>query len=348
MAATKESSSARCGDLTLAVVLLILYFGMNVVFNVFNKWLFSGPLPAPVFVTMTHQIFCLLGAMAACAFAPPTWYKRTPLEGGAMWTKLMLIPFGFCLNIGLNNISLLFCTLALNQLIRSFCPVTIAMASYLIEGRKYSMGKTATLGLLVLGICLGVSASPDFQMMGFLICAGSVIGSTIQIVLTGYFMGGQKVTLHVFDIFLYTAIPCILFLMPLAYMVNDHVKIVDAVKNEGAAKITGLIVAGGSMAFSYNIITICLIKYTSSVYYAVAGGFKVCLVIGMSFMFFDQKITLLSFIGIVISCLAFVGNSYLTFREKAAKKQIPVAKTLEDEENEGLISGQQKSVAETA
>eukprot|EP00469_Lotharella_globosa_P015264 CAMPEP_0167829168 /NCGR_PEP_ID=MMETSP0112_2-20121227/11971_1 /TAXON_ID=91324 /ORGANISM="Lotharella globosa, Strain CCCM811" /LENGTH=489 /DNA_ID=CAMNT_0007732755 /DNA_START=53 /DNA_END=1522 /DNA_ORIENTATION=- len=457
----------------IAGVLLILYFGMNLLFNIYNKWLFSGPLPAPVFVTATHQAFCFLGALMAAAFAPESWYKRTPLEGsamwsklmiipfgfclniglnnisllfctlalnqlirsfspvavaiasyfiegrtysypkqatlgllgvrvgasfdevrgdsnrdrreradklvkgkgteqqrnvvetnveaeaewddhelaphrtsfewGAMWSKLMIIPFGFCLNIGLNNISLLFCTLALNQLIRSFSPVAVAIASYFIEGRTYSYPKQATLGLLVLGICLGVSSSPDFEMLGFLICAASVVGSTLQVVLTGYFMGGQKVTLHVFDILLYTAIPCILFLVPLAYATGDFPKTLAAIEDHGVGRFTGLVIAGGAMAFSYNIITILLIKYTSSVYYAVAGGFKVCLVIGSSFIFFDQQLSMLSLVGIIISCFAFVGNSYLTFKEKQQAKDKVKAKEV-SEDQEGLITGKPKVV----
>eukprot|EP00466_Bigelowiella_natans_P012283 jgi/Bigna1/68966/fgenesh1_pg.7_\ len=342
-----EATSDKNGsNIIIAVALLVLYFGMNLVFNIYNKWLFNGPLPAPVFVTATHQVFCFAGALLAACCAPDSWYKRTPLEGSAMITKLMIIPFGFCMNIGLNNISLLFCTLALNQLIRSFAPVTVAIASYFIEGKSYSFPKQATLAFLVLGIVLGVSSSPDFEFLGFIICTASVVGSTLQVVLTGYFMGGQKVTLHVFDILLYTAIPCIAFLIPMAYLVGDHIKLIEAFEAHGPAQFFGLVFAGGLMAFSYNIITICLIKFTSSVYYAVAGGFKVCLVIGMSFVFFDQKISTLSFIGIIISCMAFVGNSYLTFREKQQKKEQVQRKSLE-EENEGLLSGKQKVVQES-
>ena len=316
--------------------LLLAYFGMNVVFNIYNKWLFSGPLPAPVLVTITHQTFCFLGALSAATCAPKWFYRRTPLEGTVVWIKLMIIPFGFVLNIGLNNISLVFCTLALNQLIRSFAPVLVAIASYFIEGKAYSYPKQGTLGLLVFGICLGVSASPDFELIGFAICSASVIGATLQIVLTGYFVGGQKVTLHVLDIFLYTAIPCIILLLPLAFASRDHIHTLEALEKHGAAKLALLLVAGGTIAFCYNVITILLIKLTSSVYYAVAGGFKVCLVIGFSFVVFDQKITRMSLIGILVACIAFIANSYLTFTER--EQDAP-------EESRGLLTGKSKQVA---
>ena len=52
---TQEKSGMS--NVLIAVILLVLYFGLNLVFNIYNKWLFSGPLPAPVFVTATHQVF---------------------------------------------------------------------------------------------------------------------------------------------------------------------------------------------------------------------------------------------------------------------------------------------------
>mmetsp|Transcript_34709 Transcript_34709/g.67178 ORF Transcript_34709/g.67178 Transcript_34709/m.67178 type:complete len:348 (-) Transcript_34709:188-1231(-) len=339
MASGTEDASTHASPHNIAVagLLLTLYFGMNVVFNIYNKWLFSGPLPTPVLVTMTHQAFCFLGASSAVACSPEWLYKRTELEGTVVWIKLMIIPFGFVLNIGLNNISLLFCTLALNQLIRSFAPVAVAIASYFIEGKSYSYPKQLTLGILVLGILLGVSASPDFELVGFLLCAASVVGATFQIVLTGYFVGGQKVTLHVFDIFLYTALPSIILLLPLAYTSGDHVEMYKAWEKLGTATIAVLLLSGGFIAFFYNIITILLIKFTSSVYYSVAGGFKVCLVIGFSFIVFDQKITRLSLLGIILACVAFAANSYLTFTEKQKDAE-------EQESLRGLLTGKSKDV----
>jgi len=83
--AKKESGG---NNVLIAVVLLLLYFGMNLAFNIYNKWLFNGPLPAPVFVTATHQVFCFIGALSAALFAPDSWYKRTPLEGSGNFQRL--------------------------------------------------------------------------------------------------------------------------------------------------------------------------------------------------------------------------------------------------------------------
>ena len=140
----------RSTSTLLSVALLLSFFVMNTVFNVFNKWLFSGPIRAPLFITATHQLACFMLAASTACVAP--WaYSRTPLKSAAMVRKLAIIPFGFCVNIGLNNISLLYVTLALNQLVRSFAPVCVAIASYIFEDKVYSARYYATLVALTAG-----------------------------------------------------------------------------------------------------------------------------------------------------------------------------------------------------
>jgi hypothetical protein len=197
----------------------------------------------------------------------------------------------------------------------------VAVASYFFEEKAYSKPYYATLALLTLGITLGVSASPDFHMLGFLICLSSVLGCTAQIVITGYFMGGQSVTLHVFDILFYSALPSVVLLTPVFVALGEPHVVANAIATLGLAKFLGLVAAGGAMACGYNILIIVFIKYTSSVYVAIAGGFKVCLIIGISFVIFDQKMTTLSLVGIIIACIAFMANSYIQFQNKQTAKQ---------------------------
>lgn len=252
----------------------------------------------------------------------PWFYKRTQITSSSTLTKLMLIPFGFCVNVGLNNISLMYATLALNQLIRSFAPVTTALASYFMEGKKYTMIHTFLLFSLSFGIALGVSASPDYNFLGVLICLSSVFGTTTQFVLTSYFMGGQNVKLHPLDVLLYTSLPSVVLLIPMAIAVGDFEHIIEAFNTHGHYKFAVLIAFGGCLAFTYNLTVILLIKYTSAVYITVAGSFKVVLIIALSFAFFNQRMTMLSGIGVSIACLAFVGNSYIQFNKKKTTSEV--------------------------
>jgi len=241
-----------------------------------------------------------------------------------MWSKILLIPMAFVMNIGMNNLSLKFTTLALNQLIRSFSPVAIAITSFAIEGKRQSVPKAITLGVLVLGVLMGVAASPDFEMIGFLICGGSVIGQATGIVMTAFVMGGTKVKLHVFDVLLYATLPSLLVLLPWSYAMGEFEILEQAIEREGAGKILGLITAGGCLAASYNLLCTIFIRMTSSVYYGVTGGFRCALAIALSYQFFPQKATATSIAGICVAMSAFATNSVFTMREKLAAQNLAI------------------------
>ena len=327
----------------IVVTLLIICCAESVAFSIFNKWLFSGPLRTPIFVTGTHQVMCFLGALIVWLLAPASFYTRTKVTSGAVWTKIMLIPVGFIMNIGLNNLSLKFTTLALNQLIRSFSPVSIAITSYLIEGKTQSWQKTASLCMLVGGVVMGVMTSPDFEMLGFLICGGSVLGQSLGIVMTAFVMGDAKVRLAVFDVLLYATLPATIVLFPWAFGMGEFAVLEKSIQKEGFGVIMGLILAGGCLSFTYNLFCTVFIKLTSSVYYGVTGGFRCALAIVLSYMIFPQKASTLSIIGICIAMASFIANSYFTMREKLDEQKRKTESIEVDQEKEGLLNGNDRS-----
>mmetsp|Transcript_22023 Transcript_22023/g.39062 ORF Transcript_22023/g.39062 Transcript_22023/m.39062 type:complete len:360 (+) Transcript_22023:52-1131(+) len=339
---SKDSGSGIYYAITV-VTLLIICCAESVAFSVYNKWIFSGPLKTPIFATATHQLTCFLGAAVVWGTAPKSFYTRTKIDSGAVWTKIMIIPIAFVMNIGMNNLSLQFTTLALNQLIRSFSPVAIAITSFLIEGKVQSLPKALSLAALVCGVVMGVMTSPDFEIVGFLICGASVLGQAMGIVMTAFVMGGATVKLHVFDVLLYSTLPSLVVLLPWSYALGEFEILKEAFAAD-AGYTLGLIVAGGCLAFTYNLFCTIFIKMTSSVYYGVTGGFRCALAIVISFFLFPQKITTLGIAGICIAMIAFVFNSYFTMKEKIdaqnAKHATEDVNAAKDVEKEGLLSGQ--------
>jgi len=246
------------------------------------------------------------------------------------------------MNIGMNNLSLQFTTLALNQLIRSFSPVAIGVTAYLIEGRTQSLPKLLTLSALVGGVVMGVATSPDFDFLGFLICGGSVLGQALGIVMTALMMGDASVRLHVFDVLLYATLPSIVVLLPWSYGMGEFAVIGQSIEREGFGVIAGLIIAGGTFAFTYNLFTTIFIKMTSSVYYGVTGGLRCALAILTSFFIFPQKASPLSIAGIIIAMIAFSGNSYFTMKEQLAEKaKLSVVDVERATEKERLLDGEE-------
>mmetsp|Transcript_22354 Transcript_22354/g.35915 ORF Transcript_22354/g.35915 Transcript_22354/m.35915 type:complete len:363 (-) Transcript_22354:109-1197(-) len=323
--------------------LLVMCCGMSVGFSVYNKYLFSGPIPAPILVTSTHRMFAFVGAFMIWMLASPSFYTRMKIEENPQMLKqILLIPVGFIMNIGMNNLSLQYTTLALNQLIRAFSPVSIAITSFFIEGKVQSVAKGASLSVLVAGVFLGVFSSPDFEIVGVLICAASLAGQSLSIVMTAYVMGGTRVKLAPWDVLLYATLPTLLVLLPWAYSLGEFDVMTQAIELHGIERIVGLIIAGGCLAFSYNVACVVFIRLTSSVYYGVTGGFRSALAIVISFFLFPQRITMLGIVGTVLAMAAFTANSYFTMKEKLAEKNdVPKPseqrKLLDEEEDEEAI-----------
>eukprot|EP00471_Norrisiella_sphaerica_P004241 CAMPEP_0184487400 /NCGR_PEP_ID=MMETSP0113_2-20130426/10001_1 /TAXON_ID=91329 /ORGANISM="Norrisiella sphaerica, Strain BC52" /LENGTH=268 /DNA_ID=CAMNT_0026869703 /DNA_START=402 /DNA_END=1208 /DNA_ORIENTATION=+ len=250
----------------------------------------------------------------------------------------MIIPFAFVMNIGMNNLSLKYTTLALNQLIRSFSPVAIALTSYLIEGKVQSVPKAISLSLLVSGVVMGVWGSPDFTLVGFLICAASLFGQSLGIVMTAFMMGGASVKLHVFDVLLYSTLPSTFVLLPWSYAMGEFEVLEKTVAADGLSFFMGLIFAGGALAFTYNLFCTVFVKMTSSVYYGVTGGFRCSIAILVSFFVFPQKVTTIGICGIVIAMASFIANSYFTLKEQIAAKKAAAKYSIVDTEKQALLS----------
>eukprot|EP00434_Breviolum_minutum_P021320 symbB.v1.2.018811.t1/scaffold1452.1/size117917/10 len=73
----------------------------------------------------------------------------------------------FCLNVGLNSLSLVRISITLNQTVRAFLPVGVLLLGTCIERRAYPSHSYFTTIFLVIGIALTCWGSPDFDMLGF-------------------------------------------------------------------------------------------------------------------------------------------------------------------------------------
>eukprot|EP00467_Chlorarachnion_reptans_P019480 CAMPEP_0114522452 /NCGR_PEP_ID=MMETSP0109-20121206/20747_1 /TAXON_ID=29199 /ORGANISM="Chlorarachnion reptans, Strain CCCM449" /LENGTH=365 /DNA_ID=CAMNT_0001703665 /DNA_START=143 /DNA_END=1240 /DNA_ORIENTATION=- len=294
-------------------VLLFLFFGVNIIINVFNKWEFNGPLRCPMYVTITHQVICFI-----CCLSLSPWIHIAKVEGTKSRMQLFLIPVFFVGNIAMNNLSLLYTTLALNQLIRAFCPVVVAVLAFFIEDKKPTILSSTSILCLVLGVTLSVTTSPDLEFLGTIICFGSVLGNALQTVLISVL---KIVRLDPISIIYHTSLMNSLLMVPMFFALGEHHQLVQHVEEQGLMEIMGLTVAGGAIAFAYNVILLSFIQNTSSVYSSVAGSFKTVLILWISFMFFNQSLNMLSLIGILIACVAFVCNSVIMIYEKRRERQ---------------------------
>uniref|UniRef100_A0A7S3Z9D2 Sugar phosphate transporter domain-containing protein n=1 Tax=Lotharella globosa TaxID=91324 RepID=A0A7S3Z9D2_9EUKA len=342
----KRGSIKNVGGVAM---LQLATFLMAVVFPMYNKYLFSGPLDTPMLATAAHRVSSFLGAVFIWMLSPASFYTRTKITRTSMWLKIMLIPLGFVINIGMSNLSLSFTTLALNQLVRSLSPVVIAVTSFLVENKMQSNGKFFTLCFLMIGVLLGVSASDDFDPLGITVCMISVIGQSISVVMTAYVMtslvreDGSRIKLGIIDVLLYASLPTLALLLPGAYFRGEFEVCRESIRTLGFLRVAGYLSIGGVMAFIYSLCWMSLVRQTSSTFLGITTGCSCAFSIALSFHFFPQHAGLLSVAGIVMTIAAYFVNSVLTLREKyleAANDQNDME--VDEEEVEELLGKKQR------
>ena len=89
------------------------------------------------------------------------------------------------LNIGLNNWSLVFISLSINQLLRSIVPLPTAALSTVFENKRFGWQVWASMGVVCVGAMLASYGSGNASVIGILVCLGSVFSGAAWTVVSG-------------------------------------------------------------------------------------------------------------------------------------------------------------------
>lgn len=305
------------------VLLVLAFFTLNVVFNYFNKFLFStkekngAGFQVPILATMSHAS---AGFLAAMVFTfVPSVYVRKPIEGAKMTMTIVGISIFFAGSIGLNNSSLQFLPLSMQQTIRSSGPAVVAVCSYFLEDKVFSYKQIASLVLLVGGVSLAVFGDQSgTEAIGVVLCFGSVLGSALQYVFVSITMNPEN-RLASFDVLLYTAVPTLVVMTPAMLLNDEPAKLGAFVDENGANLALAYFLAGMTLAVCYNLVVFAFIRAMNVTYVSVCGVFKVVLLITFSVIVLGDEIAAINALGLVLAMVAFALNSYFEFQRRMAK-----------------------------
>ena len=89
------------------------------------------------------------------------------------------------LNIGLNNWSLVFISLSINQLLRSIVPLPTAALATIFENKRFNWQVWASMGVVCVGAMLASYGSGNASFLGILVCLGSVFSGAAWTVVSG-------------------------------------------------------------------------------------------------------------------------------------------------------------------
>uniref|UniRef100_A0A7S0CR38 Sugar phosphate transporter domain-containing protein n=1 Tax=Amorphochlora amoebiformis TaxID=1561963 RepID=A0A7S0CR38_9EUKA len=307
---TPESPRGGKASTSAVVVLIIVFLCSDSAITILLKWLMDGPLRTPALMTVVSQALSFIMGLVATGCLPSSIYKAPEFAFDAQdWFAVVVLSLGYCMNVGCRNIAFIYFSLALVQLIRGLIPLIVWVLSSYFLHRRLNKWQLMSLFILVCGICLGAGGSADFSIgPGFALALCSATGSAIMIVSSG-FLVLRRPSVNVLDIVILQAPIPMVIMSIVGYFIGDFQRLEESINLEGLSFVVGIFVLVGTMAFFFNVIVYLIIKWTSSIYYSVAGGFRYCLIMALSYVFFNQSSNVLEICGIVIACIGFLSNS---------------------------------------
>ena len=313
MAAAATSKAPSTLRLSLAI---LAYLSLNLGLNLFNKIVFKRyHFNFPCIIMFTHQLllYTVLRSLTLCGVIErPTQKTHERITG-----PVILVGMLFGANIIANNASLIFVSLSLNQCLKASSPVLMIFVAYLVEGKKTTPSAAAAALLTCIGSFLVVLHNPGFDFVGVLLVGASTLAAAFQYAATSVTMKGE--TNLVVHTTMYSALVVCFFCLPLI-LILELDKFHAFVQTNSLFRCLGMLLVGGSMATAYLLVINGLIAIGGTVYLTVLGNAKLALVVLASCYIFEEELTRLNIVGIVITILGFWLFSVAKQRQKKREK----------------------------
>jgi len=315
---------------------------LNVALNFYNSWLLTvryetvdgkevtveGPVAGggpnfnfPVFYTMWHMVASVLGASVILLFVmkPETGFPSFK----QFWDyKFALVVIAACtsLNIGCNNVSLTMVSLFLNQVIKATGPMPTMLFSVLFDGKKYGWGMILSCVAIVGATILAVptsSSGPSTSGAGVIVCIISTLAASLKPVVMSIVMKGsvERPKLPATVVLFYDTFISFWFMLIYWLASAERTAVIHYIGNGNGAIAVGLIIAGASMAFMFNLCNYFFVMLTSALTTTVAAnGVKVVNIV-ISAITTGISATR-NWIGVALVCLALVVYAYFSYAAK--------------------------------
>ena len=295
---------------TKAVVVVILFFLLNVGLSLLNRWALGVKgFSFPIFLTTFQALFMFTAILCSSLFIPKVRgmtgsSRRTMVKE---WKGVVWVGIWTSLNVVLNNFSLVYISLSLNQVLRygfymytvmcgyiscdgvcccrSSIPLVTAVVSA-IHGRKMPT-KGEVFGLLVLcgGVIIAIGeASANGNAFGVMLCLSSVVAGAYMLTTTAHTLHEKMSS---FQLAFMTAPVTVVCLMPPFFMFESGVVGEYMVLNP---HMTAMILLSGSiLASAYNVVHNELVGIVGPVTTTVLGQIKIVSLMLLSGILFGTR-----------------------------------------------------------
>lgn len=140
------------------IIVVALYLSLNSALNLLNRWaLHSSGFSFPLVMTASHMFFSVICLAPVLLRSLHYRAKHVEvMESFSILRGLAVVGLFNGLQIALNNASLMFIELSMNQVIRAFIPVIVALFSVCIEYKVPDRRQAVALFAVSIGVVIAV------------------------------------------------------------------------------------------------------------------------------------------------------------------------------------------------
>jgi len=318
-----------------ALVSFLLYSILNVSLSFTNKYMFTHTTfryPLLIIIGGNLTTFVLAGALIATGKVGSAQYADIREAAGA----ILALGIIHGIDVGLENMSLVYISISLNQIIKAVVPAFTLVLSYYLQGAVYTRQMVASTALTIFGTILCVWKNPEVEgdgRYGVLAASLSALGAALSTVGASVLLEPSRRRKPVNSMALawITALPSAAVLLPPFGMI-EYPAIVHRIANHNLSSLgVGLAFLTALLAFFYNVSRLYFIKATEAHFSVLSGAFKQAANIIISSWYFGIAFGPINYVGMFISFGGFTWYTVLKFQQmKRAKELARLARATDD------------------
>ncbi|KAG6009376.1 hypothetical protein E4U21_002686 [Claviceps maximensis] len=271
----------------------------------FNKWLIDTKgFRFPILLTCWHLVFATVATQILARtttlldsrekiFLTPRVYCRTILPIGIFYSGSLVC----------SNVVYLYLSVPFIQMLKAAAPVAVLFTSWAWQVAEPSLASFLNVLWIVAGVALASVGEIHFSLIGFLYQMGGIVFEAIRIIMIQVLLSGDGMKMD--------PLVGLYYFAPVCAVMNLLVALPSEIPNFTWAAASdvgfGMLLLNASIAFLLNVTSVFLIGRTSGLVMTLTGIFKNILLILVSILIWNTKITFMQTIGYAI---ALAGLTY--------------------------------------
>lgn len=334
-----ESSLHLCG-------FILGWYIFSVTISLYNKWMFDKStlnLPFPVLITSFHQLLLSIMSYITINYIPSFKqdYESSNNSGSKeSFNKLYFLKILPCAaasagDIGCGNMSFRFITLTTYTMVKSSSIAFVLLFGVLFKLEKLTLNLFGIVMLMVFGIMLMVdhpssseNSGNDHFFLGFFLVLTSSMMSGLRWVFTQLILHlnndtkkNKKKKNPIFTIYQLspTMFVCLFLFGSVFEGLGNFIK-ADIWETKGILNSILLLLFPGFLVFFMTIFEFGILQRSQVITLSIAGIFKELITILISTFIFDDRLTFMNLVGLLITLVDIVWYNYYRYKERVVEE----------------------------